>query len=784
MARTNSIKKALLTGIFALVVCFSMLIGTTYAWFTDSVSSAGNIITAGSLDVEMYWADGTDDPEATNWNDASQTAIFDYDRWEPGYVDVKHVKVSNEGTLAIKYDFYIQPDGEVSKLAEVIDVYFVDPAVQINSRSQLDDSYKIGTLEDVLSGNAKLARGVLEPAESNALTIALKMQESAGNEYQNMSIGSSFKVLVRAAQTTYEEDSFGSDYDAGSVIYVTYEDTKTVAENATVLQTALNEASYGDIILLGAGNWYATKYNAFKINNDGITLVGENGAVLGFEEQNVNSILDVHADNVTIKNIEFNKNKNEYNQCILAIGAENLTVDGCTFYGENLDGGNTPTIGIYIFENLDSISAEANDTVTKYKIINNTFIGAAIGSYKGGAEKVPTDPGVTVAVVSENMLISNNTFVGANILIENWRSWSKEANRDHRLVPTIVDNVFKSPNLCLANTPHSIYLRCYRQGNPDKILPEGYIDAFVANNQVFTPKNDTVVNYGGQDYVLSDTYAPFFRDNATYGIIAYCYGQTYAIPYNAVADLQSAIDNAVDGETIVLGSDFTGNVTVTQKPGVNITIDGDGRTFNGTITINGKSAGYETAGITLKNFNFIADTVDTEACINLGVYGDTNTRYIANLTVENCFFNVPGKVAIKSYSNGDKNLKVIGCTVALGMHSLLQVNNVGGGILVKDCDVYSKNGINVNQSANVTIEGCEIDVLGYAVRFGASSGEVGIAETYIIKDCTLKTTNVDGTDAAIILRATTDKATLSILNTTIDGTPDIINQSDAVITQG
>ena len=780
MKRATSLKKAILSSIFALVLCFSMLVGTTFAWFTDSVSSAGNIITAGNLDVEMYWADGKEDPEAADWQDASRSPIFNYANWEPGYVDVKHVKVSNEGTLAIKYVFNIKANGEVSKLAEVIDVYFVEPALQINERSKLDASYKIGTLEDVLTGNVDFTRGVLEAAESNVATIALKMQESAGNEYQNLSIGSNFSVQVFATQYNSEIDSFGPDYDEPATINVLYNDNLTVAENATALQTALNNATYGDTIFLGAGNWYATPYNAFKIVNDGITLMGENGTVLGFEDYNVNSILDVHGDDVTIRNVEFNKNRNEYNQCILAIGAENLTVDGCTFYGENLNGGNTPTMGIYIFENFDSSSAEANDEVTAYTIINNNFIGAAIGSYKGSSTTVPNDPGAAAAQVSEDMLIANNTFVGANILIENWRSWSKEANRDHEYVPTIINNVFESPNLCFANTPHSIYLRCYRQGNPDKILPAGYIDAFVANNTVKTPSNDTVVTYNGVDYVLSDTFGTFYRDNATYGIIAYCYGQTSAVLYNTAADLQTAIDNAEDGDVIVLGADFTGNVTVTQKPGVNITIDGDSKTFTGSITVDGKSAAYATAGLTIKNINFVADTLNTEACINLGVYGNTNTRYIANLTIENCNFNVPGKVAVKSYDNGDKNLSIIGCTVAEGMHSLVQVNNVGGELIIKDCNVYSKNGINVNQTANVTIEGCDINVLGYAVRFGASAGATGIAETYVIKDCALQSANDDG-DATIILRATTDGATLTIINTTIVGTPDLTNASDAVV---
>ena len=48
-------KRALLTSVLSLTLCGSMLVGTTFAWFTDSVSSTNNVITAGNLDVELYY---------------------------------------------------------------------------------------------------------------------------------------------------------------------------------------------------------------------------------------------------------------------------------------------------------------------------------------------------------------------------------------------------------------------------------------------------------------------------------------------------------------------------------------------------------------------------------------------------------------------------------------------------------------------------------------------------------------------------------------------------------
>jgi len=126
MTNAKSTKRALISSVIALLVCFTMLLGTTFAWFTDSVTSAGNIIQSGNLDVAMYWAEGQKDPTAadTVWTDASTGAIFDYDKWEPGYAVARHIKIANEGTLALKYIVRIVANGTVSeKIANVNGMY-------------------------------------------------------------------------------------------------------------------------------------------------------------------------------------------------------------------------------------------------------------------------------------------------------------------------------------------------------------------------------------------------------------------------------------------------------------------------------------------------------------------------------------------------------------------------------------------------------------------------------------------------------------------------------------
>lgn len=242
MTRKHSTKRTLIASILVLCLCLTSFIGTTFAWFTDSVTSANNIIKSGTLDVEMSWADGKADPASATFTDASAGPIFNYDNWEPGYAEARHVKIANVGTLALKYSIRIIPDGEVSKLADVIDVYYADPAVQADRT--LAGLTKLGTLTDVLSNIGATANGTLEAGKNDSITLVLKMQESAGNEYQNMSIGSSFSVQLVATQLTAEKDSFGDDYDADATYPAYVNVTQNVATDSNNKSTAQVTISY------------------------------------------------------------------------------------------------------------------------------------------------------------------------------------------------------------------------------------------------------------------------------------------------------------------------------------------------------------------------------------------------------------------------------------------------------------------------------------------------------------------------------------------------------------
>lgn len=102
----KSTKKSLLMSVLSLVLCFAMLLGTTYAWFTDSVTSGVNQIQAGNLDIEVYHSNAKV-TEATSiegvnamFTDKNGNAIL----WEPGAMSYENFTVKNVGNLALKYN--------------------------------------------------------------------------------------------------------------------------------------------------------------------------------------------------------------------------------------------------------------------------------------------------------------------------------------------------------------------------------------------------------------------------------------------------------------------------------------------------------------------------------------------------------------------------------------------------------------------------------------------------------------------------------------------------------
>ena len=210
-------KRTLLTSAVSLVLCICMLLGTTFAWFTDAVTSSGNIIASGKLDAEMYWSDKLLAADSDEWNNADGTSVFNYNNWEPGYTEVRYVKVSNAGSLNFRWKLSIEAEGNVTDLSDVINVYYVNPVTAELTKEGLKSLTPAGTLTDVLENNTSLDGRQLTPDSSVILAIAFHMDELADNKYQNKSLcDAGFSLKLLATQDIGESDSFGDDYDGNA----------------------------------------------------------------------------------------------------------------------------------------------------------------------------------------------------------------------------------------------------------------------------------------------------------------------------------------------------------------------------------------------------------------------------------------------------------------------------------------------------------------------------------------------------------------------------------------
>ena len=193
MNNTKSTKRALLLSIMAMLLCVAMLVGTTFAWFTDSASTAVNKIQAGTLDIQLLDAqDNSIEGQSLAWQKAAGHEN-DVVLWEPGCTyNLQSFKIKNNGNLALKYKIQITGIQGDAELNNVIDWTY----------TLADGSAFPITEEGKLAANA----------ETGLITISGKMQKSAGNEYQGKYIDN-IAITVVATQDTYEYDSTRNTYD-------------------------------------------------------------------------------------------------------------------------------------------------------------------------------------------------------------------------------------------------------------------------------------------------------------------------------------------------------------------------------------------------------------------------------------------------------------------------------------------------------------------------------------------------------------------------------------------
>jgi len=255
MTSSKSTKRALVTSALAILMCVAMLIGTTFAWFTDTASTGVNKIQAGNLNIELQmkdndgnWvnAEGKTLPFLVNGKiPAEGTQIL----WEPGCTyTLPELRIVNNGNLALKYKVVVSGIQGSARLNKVIDWTM-----------KLDDA------DFIMGSEHSLAAKNNDTADFDTFTISGTMDKNAGNEYQNESIDG-ISINVYATQDTVENDSFGNQYDADAPL--DFEPVSTADELKAAATNGKNVQLTQDVTLTDA----LTFDKAVTIDLNGKTL--------------------------------------------------------------------------------------------------------------------------------------------------------------------------------------------------------------------------------------------------------------------------------------------------------------------------------------------------------------------------------------------------------------------------------------------------------------------------------------------------------------------------------
>ena len=290
--KKNSTKRSLLASVLALVMCVSMLVGTTFAWFTDTASTGVNKIQAGTLDVQLLDEQGnTLEGQTLSWKKAAgheNEAVL----WEPGCTyELQPIVIKNAGNLSLKYKIVISG---------------------IQGDAALNNAIE-WTITNTSTVTALDADHALAAGASDTLTIKGHMREDAGNEYQGLSIDG-IGITVVATQYTYESDSNNNQYDVNAEY--------PVISNADFAD-AIENADAGSVVDLASGTFQlpsnsipagvtitgAGKENSvLQVNNGSITsndVTIKNIAIKGSGASGTSGSLNISGNNTTIENVNY-----------------------------------------------------------------------------------------------------------------------------------------------------------------------------------------------------------------------------------------------------------------------------------------------------------------------------------------------------------------------------------------------------------------------------------------------------------------------------------------------
>lgn len=341
MKNTTITRKSLLFSGFALLLSALLLAGTTFAWFTDTVTNEGNTIQSGTFDVRFSgnrYAGG-------NWeaiHNLNRDSLIHEENWEPGQWNAVVINVSNfhnDFSAKVDVSFTITAGNEQGGLAEAL-WYKLTPIVSTQAtaeRAGVEDYLAFAQADSRPATDNSDVKPMTEIGkEQNELTLKTDgeiyayylleygMYTDASNEYQGKTFGLEF--TVNATQATGEADGFGNtDYDAAASLYAVYgqeivdklNDTNTsivvAGENIDMNNSMFDDKNGNDTFVIPDGKTLDLNGNAFirpasgsgsgLAVKKGTTAVVKNGTL---HNEGDMTLVDVeYGASLTFENVDF-----------------------------------------------------------------------------------------------------------------------------------------------------------------------------------------------------------------------------------------------------------------------------------------------------------------------------------------------------------------------------------------------------------------------------------------------------------------------------------------------
>ena len=636
-----SSKKALFLSVISMVICVSMLIGSTFAWFTDSATANVNTIQAGNLDVELVGKDGKTLTEALKWVKSAEAPEGEKVLWEPGCkYNLEPFAIKNSGNLALKYKVVISGLTGDATLLEAIDF-----TVSVDGDALVA---KDGESTATTAASLNNFEGTLEAGKTTGLiTITGKMKETAGNKYKGLSL-ENISITVYASQLNYESDSTGKDYDKDATYYPVLD----AAGLKDALKTGGNVEVESDLDT-GKETMKVTKdttinMNGKEIKNTENIWIDDSGS-----DGNWSLISARNGANLTISgNGTFKAKANDAMAVDVQSGAT-LTIKNGTFIG-NVDAVYVENGTAIIEGGFFDIQQKSNGTgEAQYRFMLNCYDA----NYKNGTAKIIVKGGTFV-----NFNPANNAAEGAgtNFVAEGY-SVIKETQANGDVWYTVVEGTGASSNeelndvISSATEPTTVTLGKGTYTLPTlenkDITVKGTKDTLVDMKNVVNKASSAsfdgvTVNFGTEDYKGFQHTGKLTYKDCTITGKQFLYAEE--VEFINCEFVQDAVDYNV--WTYGAGSVLFKDCTFTCK-GKAVLIYNEG-------TLSAQTVEFQ-------NCKFEASSaVDGKAAIEIDSYGTSYNVIVDQATADNVTGFGTGSNSGNSVWNVKRNVKPVTVTVA------------------------------------------------------------------------------------------------------------------------